>query len=117
MSVEHVLAVVPVSDVDKSRQWYATLFGRPADNNPMPSLVEWQVLPGAWVQVFNDRDRAGSGLLNFAVDDLENHLADVAGRGITTEEIVDANRGVRIATVTDPDGNAIRFIGGFRVVY
>ncbi|MFY9917896.1 MAG: VOC family protein [Mycobacterium sp.] len=78
MSITHVLAVVPVSDIDRSKQWYTSLFGRPADNNPMPSLVEWQVLPGAWVQ---------------------------------------ANKGVRTSTVSDPDGNTIAFIGGFRVDY
>lgn len=117
MAIEHVLAVVPVSDVDKSGRWYASLFGRPADNNPMPSLVEWQVRPGAWVQVFSDPDRAGNGLLNFAVDDLESHLAEIAGRGIETREIVDANKGVQTSIVTDPDGNSIAFIGGFRVDY
>jgi catechol 2,3-dioxygenase-like lactoylglutathione lyase family enzyme len=117
MSIEHVLAVVPVSNLDKSRQWYTSLFGRPADNNPMPTLVEWQVLPGAWVQVFIDEQRAGSGLVNFAVDDLEKHLAEVSGRGLEPEEIVDAAKGVRLSAITDPDGNTIRFIGGFRVEY
>jgi glyoxylase I family protein len=117
MSIEHVLAVVPVSDLEKSRDWYSSLFGRPADNNPMPTLVEWQVLPGAWVQVFSDPQRAGSGLLNFAVDDLEGHLAQVSGRGLNPGEIVAANKGVRLSTITDPDGNTIRLIGGFRVQY
>jgi predicted enzyme related to lactoylglutathione lyase len=83
----------------------------------MPSLVEWQVLPNSWVQVFSDPGRAGNGLLNFAVDDLEGHLADIGGRGIRTAEIVDASKGVRTSTVTDPDGNTIAFIGGFRVDY
>jgi glyoxylase I family protein len=117
MAIDHVLAVVPVSDIEKSRDWYSSLFGRPADNNPMPTLVEWQVLPGAWVQVFNDPQRAGSGLLNFAVDDLDGHLAQVRDRGLDPGEIVDANKGVRLSTVDDPDGNAITFIGGFRVRY
>ena len=117
MSIDHVLAVVPVSDVDKSAQWYADLFGRPADNNPMPTLVEWQARPGAWVQVFHDAERAGSGLLNFAVDDLEAHLDELRTRGLAPGEIVDANKGVRLSTITDPDGNTIRLIGGFRVEY
>jgi glyoxylase I family protein len=117
MSIQHVLAVVPVSDLARSDEWYASLFGRPADNNPMPTLVEWQVLPGAWVQVFTDPERAGSGLLNFAVDELETHLEQLGGRGIEPGEIVEANKGVRLSTVTDPDGNTIRFIGGFRVQY
>jgi glyoxylase I family protein len=117
VSIDHVLAVVPVSDIDRSRDWYSSLFGRPADNNPMPTLVEWQVLPGAWVQVFSDPQRAGSGLLNFSVGDLESHLAQVRERGLDPEDIVEANKGVRLSTITDPDGNTIRFIGGFRPQY
>lgn len=117
MAIDHLLAVVPVRDIDTSGRWYAELFGRPADNNPMPTLVEWQVRPGAWVQVFSDPQRAGSGLLNFAVDDLEAHLAELSGRGVQPGDIVEANKGVRLSTVEDPDGNTIRFIGGFRVRY
>jgi len=41
---------VPVADLQLSSRWYEALFGRAADNNPMPTLVEWQVLPGAWVR-------------------------------------------------------------------
>jgi catechol 2,3-dioxygenase-like lactoylglutathione lyase family enzyme len=117
MSIEHVLAVVPVSDLQVSSRWYEALFGRPADNKPMPTLAEWQVVPGAWVQVFVDAPRAGSGLLNFAVDDLEAHMAGLRDRGLEPGEITDADKGVRLSAITDPDGNTIRLIGGFRVEY
>jgi glyoxylase I family protein len=117
VSIQHVLAVAPVSDLGAANAWYQKLFGRPADNNPMPVLVEWQVVPGAWVQVFVDAERAGTGLLNFAVDDLEAHVAEAADRGLAPGAIVEANKGVRLCTITDPDGNLIRLIGGFRVEY
>jgi hypothetical protein len=117
MSIEHVLAVVPVSNLEKSQQWYQSLFGRPADNNPMPNLVEWQVIPGGWVQVYIDAERAGSTLVNFAVDNLEGHIDELKRRGLQPSEITDANKGVRLSTLTDPDHNTIRLIGGFRVKY
>lgn len=117
MSFQHVLSVVPVSDIEVSRAWYEKLFGRPADNNPMPVLVEWQVVPGGWVQVFIDEERAGSGLVNFAVDDLRAHVKDAADRGLAPGEIEDVNKGVQLSTLKDPDGNLIRLIGNFRVVY
>lgn len=117
MGIEHVLAVVPVSDIDRSGQWYTTLFGRTADNTPMASLCEWQVVPGGWVQVFHDPQRAGQGLVNFAVDHLDRHLAEVRSRGIDPDDVVNADKGVQLSAVTDPDGNTIRFIGGFRVEY
>lgn len=117
MKFQHVLAVVPVTDIDKSNAWYAALIGRPADNNPMPVLVEWQVTDRGWVQVTVDEERAGTGMLNFAVDDLEHAITDLGERGIEAGEIIDANKGVRLSTLQDPDGNAITLIGGFRVAY
>jgi predicted enzyme related to lactoylglutathione lyase len=117
MSFEHVLAVVPVSDLERANAWYEKLFGRTADNNPMPVLVEWQVVPGGWVQVFIDPERAGTGLLNFAVDDLPAHVEQASSQGLNPGEIEDVNKGVQLATLTDPDGNVIRLIGNFRVEY
>lgn len=117
MSIEHVLAVVPVTDVERSRRWYETLFGRAPDNNPMPNLVEWQVVPGGWVQVFEDDQHAGSTVVNFAVQDLDNHLDQLKHRGLEPGEVVAANKGVRLSTLADPDGNKIWLIGGFRVHY
>ena len=117
MSIEHVLAVMPVSELQASSRWYEALFGRPADNNPMPTLAEWQVLPGGWVQVFTDAERAGSGLLNFAVDDLETHVAELQRRGLEPRDFTGANKGIRLSALTDPDGNTISLIGGFRVQY
>ena len=80
MSIEHVLAVVPVTDLARSQTWYETLFGRAADNNPMPNLVEWQVVPGGWVQVFADDQHAGSTVVNFAVQDLDAHIDELRQR-------------------------------------
>lgn len=118
MPIAHLLAVVPVADFDAAQTWYEQLFGRAADNLPMAGLlVEWQVTDSGWVQVTHDPERAGTGLLNFAVDDLPQHLAELAARGIAPGEIVQANKGVQLSTLSDPDGNTITFIGGFRVVY
>lgn len=117
MSVEHVLAVVPVSDIDVSNAWYEKLFGRPATNNPMPVLVEWQLATGGWVQVWVDEERAGKGLLNLAVDDLAAHVDDAAANGLEPGDVEDVNKGVQLSTLHDPDGNMIRLIGSFRVDY
>ena len=117
MTIEHVLAVVPVSAIQASQRWYEDLMGRPVDNHPMDSLVEWRVTETGWVQVFHDPERAGSALLNFAVDDLEVRAAELAARGLVLDSIQTANNGVRTAGINDPDGNRITFIGGFRVVY
>jgi glyoxylase I family protein len=117
MAIEHVLAVVPVSDLDRSRRWYEALFGRAADNHPMSTLWEWQVVPGGWVQVFVNEQRAGSSFVNFAVQDLEGHIDELRRRGLEPGAITDAAKGVRLSTLADPDGNTVTLIGGFRVQY
>jgi glyoxylase I family protein len=117
MSIDQLLAVVPVSDMDRAHSWYELLMGRSEDNHPMVTLIEWRITDTGWLQVFHDPERAGTTLINLAVDDLDRHLAELAGRGLATGEIVTANKGVRLSTIIDPDGNRITFIGGFRNVY
>jgi glyoxylase I family protein len=118
MSIDHVLAVVPVADFAAAHAWYERLFGFPADNLPIEGLlVEWRVTDRGWVQVTRDAERAGSARLNFAVDDLDQHVADVAGRGLAPAAIETVNKGVQLSTIRDPEGNTITFIGDFRVHY
>jgi glyoxylase I family protein len=118
MSIEHVLAVVPVTDFDAAHKWYERLFGRPADNLPMPGrLVEWHVTDSGWLQVTTDEARAGSAMVNFAVDHLDRHVAELSQRGLTTDAIETVNKGVQLSSITDPYGNTITFIGNFRIHY
>jgi len=66
MSIDHVLAVDPVSGLDAAHARYERLVGRPADNPPMEDrLVEWRVTETGWVQVTLDADRAGSAVKSF----------------------------------------------------
>jgi glyoxylase I family protein len=115
--VDHVLAVVAVSDIAAGRAWYTSLFGREPDNTPMSGLVEWQVTDGGWVQVTEDSRRAGHGMLNLAVSDLEEGVRELREMGLETGEIIDANKGVRLCPITDPDDNKINLIGNFREKY
>ena len=117
MSIDHVLAVVSVADFEAAHAWYERLFGRPADNRPMDGLVEWRLTDSGWVQVTHDAARAGSSLLNFAVDDLELHLTGVSERGLAPGAIETVTKGVQLSAIRDPDGNTITFIGDFRVEY
>lgn len=117
MAIEKILAVVSVRDLDASRAWYSTLFGREPDNNPMPSLVEWNVVGSGWVQVSVDADRAGSSLLNVAVSDLDADRQRLIDRGLEPSEIQNVNKGVQLSALTDPDGNTVTMIGSFREVY
>lgn len=83
----------------------------------MATLDEWRITDSAWVQVFLDPERAGSDLLNFAVNDLELHVAELRARGLTLDAIETVNKGVQLSAILDPDGNRITFIGNFRTTY
>ena len=115
--VDFVLAVVAVSDIEVGRAWYTRLFGREPDNNPMPNLIEWQVTDGGWVQVTEDPLRAGSGMLNLALSDFEEGVREVHETGLGAGKIIEANKGVRLFPITDPDNNLIHLVGSFRVKY
>jgi hypothetical protein len=117
MTIEHVLAVVPVADIDLAGHWYERLFGREPDNRPMDGLLEWRASDNGWVQVTQDAERAGTTLLNLAVDDLVQHLDELRSRGLEPSSIQEANRRVQLSSLDDPDGNTITFIGNFRIVY
>lgn len=117
MAIDHVLAVVPVADIAIARAWYERLFGRAPDNQPMDMLVEWQLTDSGWLQVWQDTDRAGQGLVNLAVDDLPAHHDELTGRGVDTGQIQAVNKGVQLFSVPDPDSNQITLIGNFRIHY
>ncbi len=118
MTIDHVLAVVAVSDFDTSHAWYEQLMGEPATNVPMPgSLAEWRLTDTGWLQVFHDPERAGTTMANLAVTDLDGHVNGIRLRGIAPGEIITANKNVRLCTIPDPDGNQLTLIGNFREDY
>lgn len=114
-SIEHILAVIAVSDLERAATWYEALFGRAADNRPMPTLLDWHTTDTGWVQVTTDPDRAGSSQINLAVDDLEAVKREMSARGLSPGETIRANKGVELSTIEDPDGNVVTLIGSLRV--
>lgn len=118
ITVDHVLAVVAVRDFDRGHHWYEQLLGAPATNVPMAgNLAEWRITNGGWLQVFHDPGRAGTSMVNLAVADLDGDVEAIRERGIEPGEVITANKGVRLCTVLDPDGNQITIIGNFREAY
>jgi glyoxylase I family protein len=117
MTIEHVLAVVPVTDIDNAASWYEKLLGIAPNNRPMDSLVEWRITETGWLQVTSGTNGAGATFVNLAVDDLAEHLAALRDRGLEPGVIQNVNKGVQLSTINDPDGNTITFIGNFRAHY
>lgn len=114
MNITHVLAVVPVSDLDRATEWYAKLLGKPADNRPMETLADWHLTESGWLQVFRNPDQAGKTSVNLAVNDLHETAAKIRERGIDPGPVEPASAGVRLLPLTDPDGNTVTLIENLR---
>jgi hypothetical protein len=52
---------------------------------PMEGLAEWKLENGGWIQVFQDKDRAGSSSVTFLVSGLDDQLAELKAKGISIE--------------------------------
>jgi hypothetical protein len=74
----------------------------------MEGLAEWKLADGGWIQVFQDKERAGSSSVTFLVSDLDDQLAELKTKGISIERTTTSDY-VKTATVTDPAGNRVVF--------
>lgn len=109
MQINSVLAGIAVSDMERATDWYARFFGREADAAPMPILTEWHT--PAVVQLVQDDQRAGHSVLTLEVADARRALAELADRGGPQVELdTTTSKHVLLATIKDPDGNAITVV-------
>ena len=107
MAVSHVFAGIPVADYDAALAWYERLLGRPPDVIVTDNEAMWQVANTGWIYVVGDTGRAGHALLTLLVDDLEDHVAALAQRGLAIGAIDTVPGVVRKAVIIDPEGNSI----------
>ena len=108
MSISNALASLAVRDLPSTVQWYEKVIGRPADSRPMPEVAEWKFEGGGWLQVYQNRDRAGMGSVTLAVSDLDEQVVDLRNAGIEPGAPM-KNPKVNVVMIKDPDGNSIAF--------
>ena len=109
MAIHSVLAGIAVNDFAAGRTWYERLFGRLADVTPMEGLVEWHFSDYGGIQLVHDEDRAGSSSVTLVVTSLDEQLAELEAEGIPVGPIQGTVGLVKVATVTDPEGNRVSF--------
>jgi catechol 2,3-dioxygenase-like lactoylglutathione lyase family enzyme len=105
-AITHLIAGVPVSDLDAGIDWYTRFFGRPPDMRAGEEML-WEIDERAWLFIEPDAARAGAGRITLEVAGLDALLERLAGRRIEHEPIETYANGVRHVKVPDPDGNAI----------
>lgn len=108
MAIKRVFAEIAVRNFTDSVDWYTQLFDRAADSEPMDGLAEWHLVEGGGVQVFLDAERAGSSWVTLEVMDLDDRVRGIKAKGILVGPTTTATY-VRIAIVTDLDGNQLTF--------
>jgi predicted enzyme related to lactoylglutathione lyase len=111
------VAVVPVTDVDRAKQFYVEQFGfhLDIDVQPTPELRVVQLTPPGSacsvvigpVVVPPGTDLSRSGSYQLVVTDLAAAQAELAGRGVAVPEIqtLAPGDGGRFLFLTDLDGN------------
>ncbi|WP_106539165.1 VOC family protein [Haloactinopolyspora alba] len=105
-TVTQVFCGVPVTDRAAGLEWFATFFGRPADE-VVGTEALWQVGETAWVFVDEHPERAGGALITLGVEGLDDILGRLADNGVSHEPVETYENGVRHVVVVDPDGNSL----------
>jgi predicted enzyme related to lactoylglutathione lyase len=108
--MEVLFARIGVVSFSEAVEWYARLFGRPADIVANDHEVMWRIADGGWLYVLEHADHPGSSQVTISVSDLAETVSDLADRGIASGPIEDVGTAGRKAIVTDPEGNTIALI-------
>lgn len=107
-AITHLIAGVPVSDIDAGIAWYTRLFGREPDVRAGDEIL-WDIDPHATLFIEPNPAHAGAGRVTMVVAGMEALLRRLTAAGIAHEPVEVYGNGVRHVMVPDPDGNAIAF--------
>ena len=109
-NINSVISVIPVKNFETALAWYKRLFGRDPDVVPMEGIAEWQLVENAWIQVGTDPDRAGTTTVVIGVSDIEEQRKSCLDANLLVSEIEEYPEIIKMAEVTDPEGNKISFV-------
>lgn len=107
-AITHLIAGVPVSDLEAATDWYTRFFGREPDMKAGKEIL-WDVDEHATLFIEPKPERAGSGRITLVAAGLDALLERLAEVGIGYGSIETYDNGVRHVDVPDPDGNALAF--------
>jgi predicted enzyme related to lactoylglutathione lyase len=117
MDMKLELVAVPVTDIDRAKEFYVDRVGFIADyDHTVSDEIRFVQLtpPGSACSI-----GIGTGLaayegtpgsvrgLHLVVDDIEQARTELVDRGVDVAEVTDVGGGVLYAALTDPDGNTL----------
>jgi catechol 2,3-dioxygenase-like lactoylglutathione lyase family enzyme len=106
--ITHLIAGVPVSDLDAGLDWYTRFFGREPDLRVGDEIL-WDIDEHATLFIEPNPREAGAGRITMVVSGLDGELERLTAAGIAFEPVETYTNGVRHAKIPDPDGNALAF--------
>ncbi|HEX8306512.1 MAG TPA: hypothetical protein VF612_16680 [Jatrophihabitans sp.] len=109
MHVRGLTIAVHAGDRDEALAFYSALLGREPDLGPDPDFYEWEISPGAWLQLATGRTdiNPSSFRLRFQVEDIEASAGVLRAKGFEPGDIKWLPGLVAFANLTDPWGNPL----------
>ncbi|MGX5356779.1 VOC family protein [Kocuria sp. KH4] len=119
LSTTRLVAIVPVRDLDRAREFYEHTLGLSPGVGPDPEGVLFSDDGHSGLQLLLRPDAPASGLtqVSFEVPDVEAAVRELEGRGVRFEDYdlpglrtvahVATTEGMRAAWFTDPEGNIL----------
>ncbi|MCW2492516.1 MAG: Glyoxalase-like domain [Frankiales bacterium] len=109
MSVRGLTIAIHVGDREEALAFYCALIGRDPDMGPDPDFYEWEISPGAWLQLATGRDEIApsSFRLRLKVDDIETSVKILHEKGFEPGLVRRLPGLVTFANLTDPWGNPL----------
>ena len=106
-----LFAGISVSDYEDALTWYERLLGSPPTFVAHATEAVWELAEHRYLYIEEQGQDAGHAQHTIFVDDLDERVEQIAGRGLGPVERETYANGVRKVTYRDPDGNEIGFGG------
>ena len=106
-----LFAGLPVADYERAVAWYERLLGSGPSFLPNDTEAVWEVAEHRFLYIVVRPEHAGHAMHTLFVDDFDERVRQIAGRGIEAAQRETYENGVRKWTYRDPDGNEIGFGG------
>lgn len=102
---------VRVTNIDEGHKWYQTLLKKELNFSPNDTFLEWEIIPGCWLQVAEGTPTVGSGPLRLGITNIEEERDRVMNDLKVEYFDIHSIEGVPVkwGTFSDPWGNRIGF--------
>ena len=106
-----LFAGFPVTEYERSLQWYRQLLGSEPSFYPNEREAVWQMDAHRFVYFEVLPERAGGSLSMIMAEDIDKTVAEISARGLEPLRVERYEEGMRKVVYQDPDGNELSFGG------